>query len=280
MDDQKKNQFISQQEAKARFLKWLNSRENLDSYFKSGFKTHDQAAGAFQRNGVYVFAARPGVGKTSMLISLAYQQAIAGISTYFASLEMTTEQLWIRLACLHRKDLKLWDLLNNTIPPDQVSFLQDLAENELVTFSPLFTEESEFTEFIKTVHGNINPGSRSILFIDYLGLFSMKGLGAAERYAVISDVARQLKLIAKHLDIPIIAAVQLNRQIENRKEKTPALSDLSDSGDIEKHADAVFILTRENADRLDVHVKKNRNGPLCVYDLAFDGPRAAVKEFD
>src|SRR5215471_1907960 len=280
MDEQKKNQFITQQESKARFLKWLNGRENFDSYFQSGFKTHDQQAGAFQRSGLYVFAARPGVGKTATLISLAYRQAIAGVSTYFANLEMNTEQLWLRLACLHRKDLRLWHLLNNEILPEQVNFLRALAENELVTFSPLFSEDFEFTEFVKTVHGNINPGSRSILFIDYLGLFSMKGLGAGDRYAVISDVARQLKLIAKHLDIPIIAAVQLNRAIEQRKEKTPNLSDLADSGDIEKHADAVFILTRDNSDRLDVHVKKNRNGPLCVYDLAFDGPRAAVEEFD
>ena len=178
MDERKKNQFITQQESKARFLKWLNGRENLDSYFRSGFKTHDQQAGAFQRGSFYVFAARPGVGKTATLISLAYRQAITGVSTYFANLEMNTEQLWLRLACLHRKDLRLWHLLNNEILPEQVNFLRALAENELVTFSPLFSEDFEFTEFVKTVHGNINPGSRSILFIDYLGLFSMKGLGA------------------------------------------------------------------------------------------------------
>jgi replicative DNA helicase len=82
------------------------------------------------------------------------------------------------------------------------------------------------------------------------------------------------------LQIPIITAVQLNRAIEQRKEKAPTLSDLADSGDIEKHADAVFILTRENQDRLDIHVRKNRNGPLCVYDLAFDGRRVVAEEWE
>jgi replicative DNA helicase len=278
--DENRNQFINQQQAKARFLKWLDGRQNLDSYFKSGFKTHDQQAGAFQRGGLYIFAARPGVGKTAILFSLAYRQALAGVSTYFVNLEMNSSQMWLRLACLHRKDLNLWRLLNTELSVAETNFLRELAENELVTFSPLFCEDSEFTEFVKTVHGNINPGSRSILFVDYLGLFSMRGLGATDRYALISEVARQLKLIAQHLQIPIVAACQLNRNIEARKEKAPVLSDLSDSGDIEKHADAVFILTRENQDRLDVHVRKNRNGPTSVYDLVFDGPRIAVEDWE
>jgi replicative DNA helicase len=280
MAEEKKNQFISQQEAKARFLKWLDGRCNLDSYFKSGFKAHDQQAGAFQRGGWYVIAARPGIGKTAMLFSLAYRQALVGVNTYFTNLEMSAEQMWLRLACLHRKELSLWRLLNDELRPAELTSLRDLAETELPTFSPLFCEDSEFIEFVKTVKGNINPGSRSILFIDYLGLFNYRGMGAGERYAVISECARQLKLIAQQLSIPIITAVQLNRNIENRKEKAPTLSDLADSGDIEKHADAVFILTRDNSDRLDVHVKKNRNGPLCVYDLAFDGQRVAVEEWE
>jgi DnaB-like helicase C terminal domain len=188
--------------------------------------------------------------------------------------------MWLRLACLHRKELNLWRLLNDELRPAELLSLRELAETELPTFSPLFCEDSEFLEFVKTVKGNINPGSRSILFIDYLGLFNYRGIGAGERYAVISECARQLKLIAQHLQIPIITAVQLNRAIEQRKEKVPTLSDLADSGDIEKHADAVFILTRDNSDRLDIHVKKNRNGPLCVYDLAFDNQRVAVEEWE
>ena len=90
MSEQKK-QFIDQQEAKRRFLVWLNDRQNSEPYFRSGFDSHDSAAGAFQRGGFYLFAARPGVGKTAMLFCLAYRQARLGVTTYFVNLEMTVE---------------------------------------------------------------------------------------------------------------------------------------------------------------------------------------------
>ena len=108
----------------------------------------------------------------------------------------------------------------------------------------------------------------------------MRGLGPQERFWMISEAARQLKLMAKSLNIPIVCAVQLNRKVEDRKDKRLALADLRDSGELEQHADAVFGLTRENKERLDIDILKNRNGPTSSYDLSFDGPRIAVEEFD
>ena len=271
--------FIDKQESKRRFLVWLNDRQNSEPYFKSGFDSHDKAAGAFQRGGFYLFAARPGIGKTAMLFSLAYRQARLGVSTYFVNLEMTVEQMWIRLAALHRKDLTVRELLEGELDEDKMALLKDLAENELPSFSPLFCEDSDFRDFAKTVNGNIEPGSKSILFVDYLGLFSMRGLGPQERFWMISEAARQLKLMAKSLSIPIVCAVQLNRKVEERKDKRLSLADLRDSGELEQHADAVFGLTRENKERLDIDILKNRNGPTSSYDLSFDGPRIAVEEF-
>ena len=215
-----------------------------------------------------------------MLLALARHQALMGVSTYFFSLEMSIEQMWLRLACIHRKDLSLWHLLNDPHSDSELELLADLATNELIKFSPLFCEDGEFKGLERTARGNINPGSRSMLFLDYLGLLSMQGYNAVERYQLISEVSRRLKQLARELKIPIACAVQLNRQIEGRKQKGPILSDLSDSGDIEKNADAVFMLTRENKDCLDVHICKNRNGPTGSYNLAFDGPRVAVEEWD
>jgi replicative DNA helicase len=131
----------------------------------------------------------------------------------------------------------------------------------------------------KAAKEKIQPRSSSVLFVDYVGLFTMKGLGPQERYWLISETAKQLKLLARGLDIPVISAVQLNRKIEERKEKTPNLADLRDSGELENHADAVFALTREG-DRIDVDILKNRWGPLGSYSLRFDGPRAAIEEYD
>lgn len=272
--------FIDQQESKGRFLEWLGDRQTSAPYFSSGFKSHDLAAGAFQRGGLYLFAGCPGTGKSAMLFSLAYRQARLRHSTYFANLEMTVEQMWIRLAALHCKSLTVRGILEGQLGADEISFLKDLAENELPAFSPLFCETSDFGRFAETVKANIEPGSRSILFIDYLGLFGMKGLGPQEKYWLISEVAKQLKLAAKALNIPIVAAVQLNRKVEDRKEKKLTLADLRDSGELEQHADAVFGLTRENRDRLDVDILKNRNGPTGSYDLSFNGPRIAVEEWE
>jgi replicative DNA helicase len=277
MNEPKK--FIDQQESKRRFLEWLQQRQDKEPFFKSGLKAHDQAAGAFQRGGFYLFAARPGVGKTADLFSLAYRQALVGVSTYFANLEMTCEQMWVRLAALHDRSLTVRGILEDQTP-ELRQRLVSLAEHKLASFSPLFTEGSEFFAFLETARGNINPGSKSILFIDYLGLFSMRGMGADQRYQIISEVARGLKILAKDLNIPVIAATQLNRKVEDRKDKALTLGDLRDSGELEQHADAVFGLTREHAERLDVAILKNRNGPLGTYDLSFDAPRIAVEDWD
>ncbi len=271
--------FIDQQESKRRFLEWLQQRQDEEPFFRSGLKAHDQAAGAFQRGGLYLFAARPGIGKTAALFSLAYRQARVGVATYFANLEMTVEQMWCRLAALHDKRLTVRGILEDQSRETRER-LVELAENDLPTFSPLFTERSEFLEFLETVRGNISPGSKSILLIDYLGLFSIRGMGPDQRYQIISEVARALKLLAKGLNIPVIAATQLNRKVEDRKDKALTLADLRDSGELEQHADAVFGLTRENAKRLDVAILKNRNGPLGSYDLSFDAPRIAVEDWD
>jgi replicative DNA helicase len=276
MNEPKK--FIDQQESKRRFLEWLQSRQDREPYFKSGFAAHDQTAGAFQRGGLYFFAARPGVGKTAYLFSLAYRQVCAGVFTYFANLEMTVEQMWVRLAALRDKTLTVKKILEDDSAHMQRRLLA-LAE-ELPKFSPLFTEGSEFRDFLETVRGNINPGSKSILFVDYLGLFEMRGLGPDQRYQLISEVARALKILAKSLNIPVIAAAQLNREVEKRKDKRLLLSDLRESGELEQHADAVFGLTREHPERLDVAILKNRNGPTSSYDLSFDAVRIAVEDWE
>jgi replicative DNA helicase len=277
-DQNQQPSFISAEQARIRWLKSLEAQQDRKRFFRSGFKTHDQSAGAFQRGGSYLVAARPGIGKTAFLLSLAYRQARMGVFSYFCNIEMSTEEMWTRLACIHDRTLTLRELLETELSPERIDFLTRLSQ-ELLHFSPLFFEGSEFTTFAKVAKETIVPSSQSALFVDYIGLITMRGLGPQEKYWLVSETAKQLKLAARALDIPIIAAVQLNRKIEDRKEKSPNLADLRDSGELENHADAVFALTRDG-DRLDVDILKNRRGPLGSYSLHFDGPRAAVEEFD
>ena len=270
--------FIHPEEASVRWVKWFETRDGK-RFFKSGFTTHDQAIGAFLRGSLTLIAARPGIGKTAFLFALAYRLIQSRIKAYYCNLEMPVEAMWNRLACLHDPEITLRELTQGELTDREVKRITVLAA-ELIGFSPIFFEGTDFRQLIKKTIDTISPSSDSCLFVDYVGLFTLAGLGPQERYWLISECAKGLKLLARQLDIPVIAAVQLNRQLENRTNKTPTLADLRDSGELENHADTVLALTRDEKDTLIVDCLKNRNGPLASYSLAFDGPRVAVEEFD
>jgi replicative DNA helicase len=279
--EQEPAKIVTQEQARIRWLKSLEQRDGK-KYFSSGFKSHDQVAGRLLRGSQYIVAARPGVGKSAFLVSLAFNLARAGIEVVYASLELPITRLWNRLACLRDKSLTLRQLNepdpNLTI--DRAKYFEKLSR-EIVNFSPMFFENSDFKLFIDTMIETVKPGSDSCVMVDYAGLFTLKGLGPSERYWLMSEVAKQLSILARTLDIPVVTAVQFNRAIENRKEKSPLLSDLRDTGEWENHARGVFMLMREDAGVLDVYIRKNTEGPNDVYySLAFDGPRAAVEEMD
>ena len=272
---------ITQEEARIRWLKSLEHRDGK-KYFSSGFKQHDQVAGRLLRGSQYIVAARPGVGKTAFLVSLARNLALAGTEVIYASLEIPVTRIWNRLACLRNSDLTLRELNEpgDSLTPERAKFFEALSR-EIANFSPMFFENSDFGEFVKTIKETVQPGSDSCVMVDYAGLFTLKGLGPQERYWLMSEVAKQLSIMSRALDIPVVTAVQFNRAIETRKEKCPVLSDLRDTGEWENHARGVFMLTREASDTLDVYVRKNTEGPNDVYySLHFDGPRAAVEEIE
>jgi replicative DNA helicase len=254
--------FVTQDEARTRWLKSLEARDHR-RYFKSGFKAHEQSVGAFLRGSFNLFAARPGVGKTAFLFALAYRQVLAGVKAYFCNLEMSVEQMWNRLACLQDESLTLRELNEGEITGSRVQYFLALSE-KLAGFSPMFFESTEFRSLVAATQAEIKPSSDSILFVDYIGLFTDRRLGPQERYWLISECAKALKLLARQLDIPIIAAVQLNRQVEARKDKTPTLADLRDSGELENHADSVFALTREDRGVLEGGLLEKPSWPACV----------------
>jgi replicative DNA helicase len=277
--EQEPAKIITQEQARVRWLKSLEQRDGK-KYFSSGFKSHDQVAGRLLRGSQYIVAARPGVGKTAFLVSLAFNLSRAGIEVVYASLEIPVPRLWNRLACLRDKSLTLRQLNepDENLTIDRAEYFEKLSR-EIVKFSPMFFENYDFKLFLDTMIETVKPGSDSCVMVDYAGLFTLKGLGPSERYWLMSEVAKQLSILARTLDVPVVTAVQFNRAIENRKEKFPLLSDLRDTGEWENHARGVFMLMREDAGALDVYVRKNTEGPNDVYySLAFDGPRAAVEE--
>jgi replicative DNA helicase len=178
--------FISQEQARARWLKSLEQRDGK-RYFKSGFTKHDQTAGALLRGAFYLVAARAGIGKTAYLFSLAYRQVKAGVRVHFCNLEMSVEQMWNRLACLHESDLTLRELNEGELTPERVRYFMRLAD-ELQNFSPLFFESRDFAVMLKAAKAGIEPGSDSILCLDYVGLLQMRGLGTSATSSSFSTI--------------------------------------------------------------------------------------------
>ena len=152
--------------------------------------------------------------------------------------------------------------------------------------SPLpgnWTEEGNLKR-IAELFSRIEPKSRSIVYVDFLGLVQMSGFDASQQYAVTTEVGLALKRAAMGLQIPVVAGVQLNRQVEARKEKHPLLSDFRDSGRLEEIGDVCLGLYRpgfhdKTADtELQVFCLKNRNGPRVNYVLEWYGPCARATE--
>jgi hypothetical protein len=167
--------FIDQEASR---LLWLKSLEQRDRkhYFRSGFKTQDQAIGAFERGTLNSIGGFTGSGKTSYLFSLAYQMGKQhGTLVYYFNLEMSVAGMWNRLACIHDPELQLMEFRDRDITPERACYLIDLSR-ELTKFSPVFCENPDIKELIKTAYAKIERGSDSVLIVDYFALLSMRGL--------------------------------------------------------------------------------------------------------
>jgi replicative DNA helicase len=271
--------WITADEAYTRWIKRFDATPANDHKFRSGFETHDKTVGHFQRGAMCLVGARPGVGKTSYLLALARRQAMQGVKVFYLNLEMNVEDMWNRLYCLEDESAHLQRLTQRDFNDAEVARILEIAP-KLVNISPWWLEDSDFGGFVKLCKDTVEMGSKSIIMIDYLGLLSMRGLGPGDNFALMSELAKQIKLLARAFNIPVVAAVQLNREIEKRKDGSKiVLADLRGSGELENHADAILALSRDG-DELDVSVLKNRNGPLGHYTLRFDESRAAVEAWE
>jgi replicative DNA helicase len=263
-------------------LLWLRSLEQRDRkhYFRSGFKTQDQAIGAWERATLNSVGGFTGAGKTAYLSSMGYRMAREhGTRVFYFNLEMSVPAMWNRLACIHDPALKLMEFRDREITPERARYLIELSR-KLSNFSPYFFENPDIKEVIKAALAKIERGSDSILIIDYFALLSMKGFGPTERFSLQAECAKLLKHLATHLDVPIITAIQLNPSIEQKKDQRPSLADFRGDKEVIHHSNVVLALTHPRRTELEVYCLKNRNGPLATFSLEFVEERAAIEEFD
>lgn len=245
----------------------------------SGWKRVDALLGGWQKGDLIIIAGRPGMGKTSALMSTALSAAKLGARIGIASQEMTYEQVIARLAAVET-GINLQRLNFGRLDASEVrrflkaaGMLADLPIHVIDT--PGLTPARLRMQALRW----LRRGGLDLLMVDYLQIMSSeKMFKGDQRTAEVGFFARSLKQLAKELRIPVIAAAQLSRGLENRKDKRPVLSDLRESGEIEQEADIVAFLYRpvvyEEASftptLAEFIVAKHRNGPIGTVDLAFE----------
>ena len=269
----------------------MNGQIGIDT----GWQSLNNAISGWVNPDLIILAARPAQGKTAFMLNTIYNVLQKDIPVGVFSLEMSGTQLVNRLLSLDSK-IAHTNLRHNTITEFQQKILNQ-SENKLIDF-PLYIDDSPNLN-IRDLRSKASIMKRKydikLLCIDYLQLMSgndKKG----NRESEIAEISRGCKIIAKELDIPVIALSQLSRAVESRPDKMPQLSDLRESGGIEQDADSVIFLMRPetynireveiggnnlSSDNLCiVKVAKNRHGSLKNIPFNFFGERMEFNEYD
>ncbi len=238
----------------------------------SGFGDLDKLTKGFRRGALYIIAARPGVGKTSAMLNMAYHAAKQNHKVGFFSLEMSEEELGYRLISSETG-------VNNTAL--QTGWVEEEDWGKIIH---VMSEISESGLIIDDTGGlsiaQIRSRARQMkvkegldfIIVDYLQLLtaSKQGKRIDNRVLELGEISRDLKNLAKELHVPVLAGAQLSRAVEQRQIKIPQLSDLRESGSIENDADCVMFIYRdemynpesERKGLADLIIAKHRNGPL------------------
>jgi replicative DNA helicase len=263
-------------------------RERGDEFIgiPTGFVDLDRLLSGLNKSDLVIIAARPGMGKTALQNAIAlnaarrYNKRVA-----MFNLEMSAEQLVQRM------------IAADTRIDSQRLRRGDLADGEWTVFMEALGRLSEMRIFIddtpsitpmqlrtkcRRLHAELGI---DLIMIDYLQLMQSER-PSSNRVQEVSEITRELKGLARELDVPVVAAAQLSRAVEQRQVKKPMLSDLRESGSIEQDADVVMFIYRddyyntENSERpniAEVNVAKHRNGPTGSIDLFWHGKLATFR---
>lgn len=258
----------------------LQKADGRISGVKTGYYDLDKLTSGLQKGDLIILAARPSVGKTAFALNLAYNISLnSDEAVAVFSLEMPAEQLIQRIICaagsLNAESLRSGSILRE-------SNERYYAAAEKVGKCNLYIDDTPGIRVgeiaakcrrLKRDHG------LKLIVIDYLQLISGPANSRESRQQEVSDISRQLKMIARELECPVLALSQLSRSVEKRDNKRPVLSDLRESGAIEQDADIVSFIHREDYQdpkkeaetqgATDIIIAKHRNGALADIRLVF-----------
>ena len=245
----------------------------------TGFADLDELTNGLHPGQMIIVAARPAMGKSTMALDICRSAAIRhGLTSAIFSLEMNRTEISMKLLAAEAK-IPLHHMRNGHMSDDN---WQRLASTmAAVSEAPLFIDDSPnmtMMEIRAKARRLKQRHDLRLIVVDYLQLMT-SGKRVESRQLEVSEFSRQMKLLAKELDVPVIAVSQLNRGAEQRTDKRPLLSDLRESGSLEQDADMVILLHRDDLyerestrpGEADVIVAKHRAGPTANLVVAFQG---------
>ena len=244
------------------------SKGVVGSGVKSGFKDLDALTNGFHPGNMIVLAARPAVGKSTLGLDIArYASIHEGDAVVIFSLEMSRSEITMRMLSAEAR-VALNNIRSGTLNDEEWARLAKRMGE--ISNAPLFIDDSpnmSLMEIRAKARRLKQKHNLKLIVIDYLQLMT-SGKKVESRQQEVSEFSRNLKLLAKELEVPVIAISQLNRGPEQRADKKPMISDLRESGSIEQDADVVILLHRDDmydgsarSGEADLNVAKHRNGP-------------------
>lgn len=281
-DGNAKEDYVSFSEALEETINDIDANSNRpDGVYgvPTDFIEFDELTGGLHGGQMIVIAARPGVGKSTLALDIARSAAIHHqMTTVFFSLEMSRTELAMRILSAEGK-ISMGRLKKGDLDTEGWTNLATLQGR--IDSAPLFIDDSPnmtLMEIRAKCRRLKQRNDLKLVVLDYLQLMS-SGKKVESRQQEVSEFSRSLKLLAKELDVPVIALSQLNRGSEQRTDKRPMVSDLRESGSIEQDADMVILLHREDmynpdSERVgeaDMIIAKHRGGPTRTIPLAFSG---------
>jgi replicative DNA helicase len=245
----------------------------------TGFAELDRLTNGLHGGQLVIVAARPAVGKSTMAMDICRTASIKyGLTSCFFSLEMGRNEIVMRLLAAEAT-VPLQHMRNGSLSDND--WTKMATKMGTVSEAPLFIDDSPnltMMEIRAKCRRLKQRHDLRLVVVDYLQLMT-SGKRVESRQQEVAEFSRSLKLLAKELDVPVVALSQLNRGPEQRQDKKPMLSDLRESGSLEQDADVVILLHREDlyekdsprAGEADFIVAKHRNGPTNTLPVAFQG---------
>ncbi len=257
---------------------------------RTGYRDLDNMTAGLQRSDLIILAARPAMGKTTFVTNLAYNIAtIEKKPVLFFSLEMSKEQLLDRMLA-DAAGVDSWNIRTGNLSDEDFDKIST-AMGEM-NEAPFFIDDKPgltVLELRTKARRVAHEQDLGLIVIDYLQLMQGSGRHDGNRVQEVSEISRGLKLVARELNVPVIALSQLSRSVESRQPPIPQLSDLRESGSIEQDADIVSFIYRPGyyepdnpdvANITDLIIAKHRNGPVGKVSLYFHPERLRFMSLD